>query len=254
MNLLPSIGGVLSTVAVLGGLLVAPAWAGGPAPLRVCTTGDYLPLTYRDPVTGQYSGLDIDTATALAADLGRHVMFVPTTWPTLANDVGSGRCDIAMGGITVTAARERVGEFTVPYLDSGKVPVVAAADADRLASIDQINTPGVRVIENPGGTNEQFAREHFPNADITIWPDNTTIFDQIAAGQADVMITDALEAIYQSSRHPGLVAVHPDRPFTEERKAYLVPKGSPLLGPVNSWLVRVLGDGTFGRIRSLWIG
>src|SRR5690606_34769121 len=139
-------------------------------------------------------------------------------------------------------------DFTVPYLDSGKVPLVAQANAGRFESIDEINTPGVRVIENSGGTNERFAREHFPNADVRIWPDNTTIFDRLAAGDADVMITDAIEARYQSSRHPALVAVNPDRPFTDERKAYLLPKGSPLIAEVNAWLARALGEGTFDRV------
>ncbi len=147
----------------------------------------------------------------------------------------------------------------MPYLDSGKVPLVAQAGADAFGSIDQINTAGVQVIENGGGTNEQFARQHFPNADITIWPDNTTIFDQLLAGNADVMITDALEAVYQSAQHPGLAAVHPDRPFTEEHKAYMAakaymaPKGSPLTIDVDAWLTRALSDGTFSRICSLWM-
>ena len=245
----------LAAAAVLSAVVVTPAAsAGGPPLLRVCTTGDYQPLTYRDPVTGQYSGIDIDMATDLAAHLGREPVFVATTWATLAQDVNTpGRCDIAMGGITVTAARQQIAEFTAPYLDSGKVPLVAQTGAGAFGSIDQINTAGVRVIENSGGTNEQFARQHFPNADITIWPDNTTIFDQLAAGNADVMITDALEAVYQSARHPGLVAVHPDRPFTEESKAYLLPKGSPLTIDVDAWLTRALSDGTFSRIRSVWV-
>lgn len=244
-----------AAAAVLSAGVVTPAAsAGGPPLLRVCTTGDYKPLTYRDPVTGQYSGIDIDMAVDLAAHLGREPVFVATTWAALAKDVNTpGRCDIAMGGITVTPARQQISEFTAPYLDGGKVPLVAQAGADAFGSIDQINTAGVRVIENSGGTNEQFARAHFPNADITIWPDNTTIFDQLAAGNADVMITDALEAVYQSARHPGLVAVHPDRPFTEEHKAYMLPKESPLTIDVDAWLTRALSDGTFGRIRSLWM-
>ena len=246
---------ISTALAIWAAVVVAPpASAGGPLPLRVCTTGDYKPLTYRDPGTGQYSGIDIDMATDLAADLGREPVFVATTWANLARDVNTpGRCDIAMGGITVTAARQQIAEFTAPYLDSGKVPLVAQPHADAFGSIDQINTAGVRVIENSGGTNEQFARQHFPNADITIWPDNTTIFDQLVAGNADVMITDALEAVYLSAQHPGLLAVHPDRPFTEEHKAYMLRTGSPLTIDVDAWLTRALSDGTFSRIRSLWM-
>ncbi|MBB3603853.1 cyclohexadienyl dehydratase [Mycolicibacterium sp. BK556] len=243
-----------ATIAA-SGLAVPPALAGGdPATLKICTTGDYPPLTYRDPATGQYSGVDIDMANDLAAHLGRAPMFVPTTWSTLMADLTSpGTCDIAMGGITDTAQRRLVADVTKPYLSSGKTPMVAAANAGRLSSIEDIDQPGVRVIENSGGTNEQFARQHFPNAALTIWPDNTTIFDQLAAGYADVMVTDAVEAIYQSDLHPGLVAQHPEQPFTSEVKAYLLPKGSPIAGQTDAWLADALGDGTFAGIYQRWL-
>lgn len=249
--------GALALVAAVAvaGAVAPPATAGGdPAALRICTTGDYPPLTYRDPATGQYSGVDIDMSTDLAAHLGRPPVFVATSWPTLMADLTSpGMCDIAVGGITDTPERRRAAEFTRPYLSSGKTPVVAAANAGRFSSIEDIDQPGVRVIENSGGTNEQFARKNFPAAQITIWPDNTTIFDQLAAGNADVMVTDAVEAIYQSSLHPGLVAPHPGVPFTSEVKAYLLPAGSPIVGQANSWLTDALSDGTFAGIYQRWL-
>lgn len=236
------------------GLLVltpVPARADEPA-LRICTTGDYRPLTYLDPATGRYAGADIDMARDLAATLGRPPVFVATTWPTLIRDLSTpGTCDIAMGGISITPAREKIGEFTQPYLSSGKVAITATAAADRFTTIESINQPGVRVIENPGGTNEAFAREHLPLAALTIWPDNTTIFDELAAGHADVMITDALEARYQAGRRSGLTAVDPDHPFTHDEKAYLLPAGSPLSAAVAGWLRQRLDDGTFTRFYNL---
>ena len=249
--------GALALAAAVGlsGSLAPTAGAGGDPPaLKICTTGDYPPLTYRDPATGQYSGVDVDMATDLAAHLGRTPVFVPTTWPTLMADLTSpGRCDIAMGGITDTPDRRRLGDFTRPYLSSGKTPVVAATNAGRFSSIEDIDQPGVRVIENSGGTNEQFARKNFPDAQITIWPDNTTIFDQLAAGGADVMVTDAVEAIYQSALHPDLVAQHPEQPFTSEAKAYLLPNASPIAGQTDSWLAGVLHDGTLAGIYQRWL-
>lgn len=229
--------------------------AGGPGvSLRICTTGDYQPLTVRDPATGGYRGIDIEMARDLAAYLGREPVFIATSWPTLSDDIATpGRCDIAMGGITDTLARRRVAEFTEPYLASGKVALVANQAADRFGSVDQINQAGVRVIENPGGTNEQFAQANFPAAEITIWPDNTTIFDQLVAGNADVMVTDSIEAIYQSVQHPGLTAVHPEAPFTAELKAYMLPESSPITAQTDAWLRQALHDGTFARIYQHWL-
>ncbi|MCB0933108.1 MAG: transporter substrate-binding domain-containing protein [Mycobacterium sp.] len=239
-------------VVVLFSVLAGPAPAAAEPDLRVCSTGDYPPLTYRDPVTGVYTGIDIEMARNLATYLGRTPVYVATTWPTLTRDLDN--CDIAMGGISITPARQQVGEFTIPYLDTGKIPLARRELATQLESIDQINQRGVRVIENPGGTNEQFARQHFPNADIIIWPDNATIFARLAAGEADVMITDNIEARYQAELNPDLVAVNPDRPFTIDQKAYLLPRGSGLSGEVNAWLQSALADGTFDQILHQWIG
>jgi cyclohexadienyl dehydratase len=246
---------LLTGCAVAGQTVALPsAHGGGGAVLRICTTGDYLPLTYRDPDTGAYRGIDIEMANDLAGDLGRVPEFVATSWPTLARDLTDpGKCDIAMGGISATPARRQIAEFTAPYLSNGKVALVRAVDADRFQTIDQIDQSGVRVIENSGGTNEQFARQRLVNVELIIWPDNTTIFDQLVDGHADVMITDAIEADYQATQHPELVAVHPDQPYTSDRKVYLLPLRSALAGQVNRWLNRVLSDGTFNRLYSEWM-
>ncbi len=162
-------------------------------------------------------------------------------------------CEGAVG-ISITPARAQVGQFSIPYLETGKTPLVRRELVPQFQSIDQINRPGVRVIENPGGTNEQFARRNLPDADIIIWPDNATIFDHLAAGAADVMITDNIEARYQAELNPDLVAVNPDQPFTTDQKAYLLPLGSELSGEVDAWLRGALADGTFDRILHQWVG
>jgi cyclohexadienyl dehydratase len=222
--------------------------------LRICTTGDYKPLTYRDPASGNYSGIDIDMAKDLATHLGLTPAFVPTTWGSLMTDIAvAGKCDVAVGGISPTPAREKIADFTQPYLANGKTPLTTAANADRLQTIDQINQQKVRIIEPAGGTNEQFAKQNFPNANLTISQDNTAIFAQLVSGKADVMVTDVIEAIYQSRQHPELVAVHPDKPFTSDHKAYMLPKGSPLSQPVKAWLTEALDDGTFDRIYDQWM-
>jgi len=43
--------------------------------------------------------------------------------------------------------------------------------------VADIDKPGVTVIENPGGSNERFARGAFKQAKIVIFNDNTKIFD-----------------------------------------------------------------------------
>ena len=51
--------------------------------LLVGTTGDYRPLSFRDPATGQYWGFGIELAEAMADRMGVTAEFVGTSWPTL---------------------------------------------------------------------------------------------------------------------------------------------------------------------------
>jgi len=223
--------------------------------LRVGTTGDYRPFTALDKTTGAYSGFDVDMAQALGAGLGVKVEFVPTAWPQLSHDLQSGAFDIAMGGVSVTLERQKIGFFSEPYLRDGKTPIARCADQERYQALSEIDRPDVRVIVNPGGTNERFDRAHLRQAQIVVQPDNTTIFDALASGGGgDVMITDASEARLQAKLHPGvLCAIHPDRPFDFAEKAYWMPPDPALKAFVDQWLHMAIEDGDFDRLAAKWL-
>ncbi|AOP49079.1 transporter substrate-binding domain-containing protein [Streptomyces lydicus] len=222
--------------------------------LRVCTTGDYRPFSYRDPGTGGYRGVDIDMARDLAKSLDATPRYVPTTWAELVGDLAAGRCDIAMGGVSVTLPRARSVYFSEPTRTDGKTPIVRCADKDRYRTLQQIDRPGTTVIVNPGGTNEQFARAHIKQATLKVHPDNTTIFDEIIAGRADVMMTDASETRYQARIHPELCSVHPDEPFTFSEKAYALPRGDDeFKAYVDQWVHLATHDGTYATYEAEWM-
>lgn len=219
----------------------------------VGTCGDYKPFTYLDPDTKKFSGIDIDMAYNLGKALGVETRFVKTTWPTLMDDFHEGRFDIGMGGISVNLGRQKTGFFSIHYLRDGKTPITLKENVDKFQTLQQIDQPGVKVIVNPGGTNERFARGHIKRAEIIIYDDNVTIFDQIVQGKADLMITDAVEAVLQQKLSPQLAAVHPDQPFTYSEKGYLMPRDVALKAFVDQWLHLALMDGTFQEIYDKWM-
>ncbi len=221
--------------------------------LRVGTTGDYPPFTARG-ADGTYSGLDIDTAQALGAALGVRVEFVGTRWADLMHDLDSGAFDVAMGGVSVTLERQKKAYFSAPYLRDGKTPIARCADKDKFATLKTIDRPDVTVIVNPGGTNEKFDRANLKMARIAVWSDNLSIFDHLEKGDADVMITDATETLYQQKLHAGvLCAIHPDAPFDFSEKAYLMPRDEALKAFVDQWLHIGLANGALSAIRAKWL-
>ncbi len=221
----------------LGGLRIVatPTWATlqRVGVLRVGTTGDYAPFS--DDTTGTLRGADILLAEQLGQALGLRVLFIRTTWPTLMVDLAARRFDLAASGISINEERARIASFSQPYLVDGKTPIARRADAARFATLEQIDQPGVRVIVNPGGTNERFTRENIRRATIIVHPDNRTIFTEIAAGRADVMFTDGIEVRLQSARLPALSGTRLE-PFTQAGKAVLLPRDSELTARVDAWL------------------
>jgi len=221
--------------------------------LRVGSTGDYKPFSYRAAGGDRFIGLDIALAGELAQSLGVKLQIVPTTWPALMGDLGDDRFDLAMGGISVSLERQKKALFSIPALRDGKTPIARCEDARKYQSLADIDRPEVRLIVNPGGTNERFARAHAPRATLIVFPDNVAIFDRIAAGEADVMITDAIEARLQQRLHPKLCAIHPDAPFDFSEKAILLPRDGVLKAYVDQWLHQEIESGAFARLNEQWL-
>jgi cyclohexadienyl dehydratase len=221
--------------------------------LRVGMTGDYLPFTYLDKATSKFRGFDVDMAETLGNALGVKVEYVQTAWPRLTQDFDADKFDIAMGGISITPDRQQHGIFSVPVMRDGKTPIARCAEKDKYQTIADIDKPGTRVIVNPGGTNERFARAYVKSAEIRTYSDNVTIFDEIAKGNADLMMTDSSETRYQQKLHPGvLCAVHPEKPFDVAEKAYWLRRDAALAAFVDRWLQTVRDSGRFEQIYAAW--
>ena len=219
--------------------------------LTVCTTGDYAPFTVEKD--GEFSAIDVDLAKKFAEDLDVKVEFVGTEWKTLMPDFLA-KCDMAVGGISVNDERAKKVDFSSSLLKDGKTPIARCEDKDKYKTIEQINQPGVVSIMPEGGTNQVFAKKHYPKG-ILKTHDNKTIFDEIVKGNADVMTTDRAEVLYIDEKYPELCATNPDRPFDQFDKAFMLPKGdTEYKKAVDDWLEKSFKDGTYRKIEEPWVG
>jgi cyclohexadienyl dehydratase len=222
--------------------------------IRVGSTGDYMPMSYLDPTTGEYIGFDAALVEDLAKSLGVKVEYVPTSWPTLMEDTLAGKFDLAVCGITITDARKEQALMSSGYLGNGKTVLCRKEDEGKYTSLEAINHPEVRVMENPGGLNEKFARENLPDATLIIHDVNQEIPSRIAAGEADVMITEIMEAGYYCSKDQRLAAPLIHDPFTRGQLGFLMPKGSEdLLDYVNTFIEEERKSGRLQALENLYI-
>jgi cyclohexadienyl dehydratase len=221
--------------------------------LRVCTPGDYRPFSLAKP-DGSYEGLDIDLVQSAAKALGVQVEMVKTSWPRLMDDFVE-KCDIGVGGISVSTERAKRAGFSAAYMVNGKAPITRCENVTRFQTVADLNKPGVTVITNPGGSNERFVRANLPQAKVVVYNDNVTIFDEIVKGHADVMISESVETIVQQKLHPGvLCAVNPDKPLQYGEMGYLLPRGDAAMKQwVDTWLHLAKASGEFDRVVDKWL-
>ena len=255
---------LLAAAAVAAGSLAAQAQsAGGDTSsldavmkggvLRACTPGDYKPFSFLKP-DGAYEGIDIDLAQSLATAMGAKLEIVKTSWSNLMPDFTAGKCEVAIGGISVTTERQKRAFFSTAYMVNGKTPIVRCEDVKKYQTVADIDKPGVRVIANPGGSNERYAKANFKTAQLTIHPENLTIFDEILAKRADVFVTESAEALTQQKLKPGLCAVNPDKPLQYGEMAWLLPRNDGVMKAfVDQWLHLAKETGEYQRTVDKWL-
>jgi len=246
MNTLPIASIVRCRRAGLAGLILAIAAFASPEPaaagprldrineskvLRVGTPGDYRPFAIKS--ADGYSGHDVDLIEQIAKEIGAKIEYVPTTWKTLLPDLQADRFDIAVGGITRNVARIGAVDMLPGYAPFGKVALIRAEHKSRYTTLDSLNQPDVRVIKNPGGTNEQFVLANLKNAQVITHEKNAEIPGLIADGKGDVMITETYEALHYARTDPRLAAAFIDAPLTPPNTlGFLLPKDDADYGRV----------------------
>ncbi len=162
--------------------------------------------------------------------------------------------DLALCGITITDVRKKQALMSDGYLGNGKTVLCRAEDARKYTSLAAIDRPEVRVMENPGGLNEAFARKHLPHAALIIHPVHEEIPGLIADGQADVMITEIMEAGYYVGQDSRLAAPLIGAPFTRGQLGVLMPKGAEdLLAFVNEFLTMERETGRLDELAEKYI-
>jgi len=208
--------------------------------LRIGTPGDYAPFSLER--AGSLEGMDIVLAEQLARALGVQPLFVRTSWRTLLPDLRADAFDMAVGGISATTERAAAGALSRAYLHGGKVLLVHCAEARRFDTLAAVDSPQVRVVENAGGTNEQFARRELTHAHLTVVAHNARALDVLLQGAAQVMVTDDTEAALQSLLHPELCRSGAGL-VTRADKVVLMAPDPALKRAVDGWLGEQLSAG-----------
>ncbi len=215
--------------------------------LRVGTTGDWDPMSMKDPATNEYKGFDIDVTKELAKDLGVKVKFVPAEWKTIVAGITADRYDISTS-VTKTPKRAEVAGFTSTYYKYGTVPLVLKKNLKKFSTWDSLNNENVTIATTLGTSQEEKAKEFFPKSKLKSVEAPARDFQEVLAGRADGNITSSTEANKLIVKYPQL-AIVPDGEKNPAFLAMMVPKGDKVWNDyVSNWIKKKKSSGFFNTL------
>ena len=157
--------------------------------VRVCIWPDYYGISFRNPKTQVLSGIDIDMAVALGADLGVAVEFVDSSFAGLIADISQERCDVAMFAIGINPQRLEKLRFTQPHLASDIFAITTRSNR-RIQSWEDIDKPGSVVAVAKGTLHEPIMRQRLKAAELRVLDTPQAREQEVESGRADVFMTD----------------------------------------------------------------
>lgn len=220
--------------------------------LKVGTTGDWNPMSMKDIATNSYTGYDIDVMTALAADLGVTVEFVPTDWKTLVAGVTAGTYHIT-GSASISPARAKAAGYSDSYFSLATVPLINKKDAALYKDWADLDKPEVTVAATLGTTQETQVKEFFPNAAYKIVEAPARDFQEVLSGRATAHITSNVEANKLVAQYPELMIVPVSAPRAKTPVAMLMKQDDQVwINYVNTWITLQKDAGLFDALAAKW--
>ena len=196
---------------------------------------------------GEFEGIDVDTAKAIAEKLGLELQIDDMDFDAALLSVQQGKADIVMAGVTVTDERKAVMDFSDSYA-TGIQSIIVPNDSD-IASPDDL--AGKTIGTQRGTTGYIYCSDDFGDENVVAYDDGLTAVQALNNGQVDAVVIDNAPAQEFVAANPGLKVL--DTSYAEEDYAIGMAKGSALEDAVNKALEELKADGTLQAIVDKYI-
>ena len=232
--------------------------------LRVGVKNAVVGFGYEDPLTGEYTGMEIELAKALADKLGVDVEFTAVTAATRTELLDSGDIDCVLATCTITDERKESWDFTTPYYTD--YVSVLVEDSKGIKTLDDLADATVGVssgstsakalvkamIEKGLISGDGFDEESFDPATWTDgikfqqYDDYPTISTALSAGEVDAFCVDkSILAIYKTEGRSYI-----DAEFSPQNYGIATTKGSGLSKVAEDLVIESFDNGTIAKLVS----
>lgn len=228
----------------------------------VCSDITWPPFEWTDP-QGNYVGFDLDVMRSIAILEGYNITIEHRDWDILWEDVPAGRCDIGASGITITAERDKIVDFSDPYYSSDQAVIVRLIEADGervpeyniVTALSQGHTVGAQV----GTTGAAWVKENLIDKGVDVKLKEYATYPlavlDLINGNIDAVIQDKPASEASVAAQPTEITIV-GIIITGEQFGYMVPEGDPkgILPLINDGMKQMQASGAWENLVKAYIG
>ena len=208
----------------------------------------YLPFNYIDAADGEAKGWDYDVFNHMGELMNFVPVYVPAAWDGMIQAVADGQFMVAGDGITITAERDKIVDFSDGYINLAQRVLVASGNTD-ITSIDDLKNGDYTVATQKGTTNYEFAVSELGEDKVKAFDDFNFAIQAVISGDADASIIDETAGLgYMGANKDQVKLVGGD--LTSEQLGFAFPNGSALVDVVNQGLEAMEASGKLAEINA----
>lgn len=196
--------------------------------LRVGMSGNQPPLNFRGK-SGKLMGLEVDLARAMARLMDAELEIVEMPFGQLVDALQSGKVDLVLSGMTITAERNMRVAFLGPYYLSGKSILTKSSALARARETGDLDQSNLKLAALQGSTSQHFVETLLPKTQLVPTKDYDEAVDLLLGGQVQALVADREIVALTAMLHPMAGLATLKQPLTIEPIGMAVPPGDPLL-------------------------
>jgi polar amino acid transport system substrate-binding protein len=221
--------------------------------INVAVENAYPPFNFIDDDTGEGAGWDYDAVNAICAVINCVPNFVEAAWEGIFEATAAGEYDMVADGVTITAERDEVVDFSQPYMVIAQYIMVRIDETEIVDEASLIASGGM-VGTQIGTTNEAKAIELVGEDRVLSYDTFDLPVAALIAGDVDAVIIDEEAGNGFVEQNPDDVMLLPDPITGAEELGFVFPPGSTLVGPVDYALSMLDADGTLDALYDKYWG
>mgnify|MGYP001331221458 CR=1 FL=1 len=211
----------------------------------------YPPFETKD-AAGNPSGISVDLAKALGEYLNRPVTIENINWDGLIPSLQTGKVDVVISSMTITAERSEVVDFSDPYAHSYLALLVNSNS--NINGVEDLDQESKVVDVKKGTTGYVYATKYLTRAKVNALSSENACVTEVTQAKADAFIYDQL-TIYRQNQTNKETTKAILIPFQDsENWGMAVNKGNTeLLGKINEFIAQYKAEGGFGKLTEKYL-